>query len=375
MSVSLLVAISRRYGADPDYVLAGGGNTSWKDGDTLYVKGSGQPLANAVPESFVKMDRGLLARIWEKQYPETSAERESAVLADMMAARKAGEEQKRPSVETLLHDILPFAFVVHTHPALVNGLTCSRRGEEAMNELFGESAIWIPATNPGYVLSKTVKTALDAYHARHGRPAALIFLQNHGIFTGADSPEGIHSLYRSVMEKIAGRITRRPDFAGETTASGGETDALRPALAELAGSGGTGGAALFLRNNEIAALVTDRASFAPVASAFSPDHIVYAGSDPLFTAAKTAAALREDWRRHVEKTGRNPKIAAVQGRGVFGVGPTEHAAALALDLFRDAARVAVYAESFGGGRFMSREHIDFINNWEVERFRSSVSIK
>jgi rhamnose utilization protein RhaD (predicted bifunctional aldolase and dehydrogenase) len=394
MSLQTLAEISCWYGANPDYVLAGGGNTSFKDGETLYVKGSGMSLAEAVPEAFVKMNRKALAAIWEKQYPPSGAERESAVLADMMAARRPGEEQKRPSVETLLHDILPFAFVVHTHPALVNGLTCSVQGEKAMEEIFGDEALWIPSTNPGYILSRTVKTAMDAYRAKHGKNAAIIFLQNHGVFAGADGAEGVKKIYDAIMEKIALRIRRRPDFSGESReTSGAEKERLCGVLAELAG-----GSAVFLRNNEIAAFVKDRAAFAPVASAFTPDHIVYAGSDPLFVetplkegadalreashqeashqeAAFQETALLDAWKNHIAKTGKNPKIAAVQGLGIFGVGATGKAAALALELFRDAVRVAVYAESFGGPRFMIREQIDFINNWEAERFRSGVSAK
>ncbi|MDR0554600.1 MAG: class II aldolase/adducin family protein [Treponema sp.] len=370
MSIEALVEISRFYGTNPDYVLAGGGNTSWKDSDTLYVKGSGIALASVVPASFVKMDRNALARIWEKSYLKASDERESAVLADMMAARKAGEEQKRPSVEALLHDILPFAFVVHLHPALVNGLTCSQRGEAAMKEIFDHKAFWIPSTNPGYILAKQVKTAMEYYLAKYSKPTAIIFLQNHGVFAGAESVEGIKELYVEVMSKIGAMIRRKPDFAGEIRESGGAVVEITRTLAELAG-----GSAAFLCDHEIAALVKDRTSFAPVSSAFTPDHIVYAGSDPLFSEAKTETGLREAWKNHIQKTGRNPKIIAVQGLGVFGAAATEKAAGLALELFRDAVKVAVYAESFGGPRFMTRDQIEFINNWEVERFRSGVSTK
>ena len=35
-----LAAMSNKYGADPAYVLAGGGNTSYKSADRLWVKGS-----------------------------------------------------------------------------------------------------------------------------------------------------------------------------------------------------------------------------------------------------------------------------------------------------------------------------------------------
>ena len=373
MSIEALVEVSRYYGVNPDYVIAGGGNTSFKDNDTLYVKGSGQVLAEVVPDSFVRMDRKALAMIWEKAYPEDEAEREKAVLSDLMAARKSGEEEKRPSVETMLHDLLPFNFVVHLHPALVNGLTCSQQGEKAMAEIFGGEAVWIPPTNPGYVLSKKVKTALGNYQGSNGCSPRIIFLQNHGVFAGSDSVESIKKIYSDIMQRLEKRIKKYPEFSVEGEMSGERMNMLneiKPVLEEI-----SGGNAVFLCNREIAALVRDKTSFYPVSSALTPDHIVYAGSDPLFTAAGTTAILREDWKQHIDNTGRPPKIAAVRGLGVFGLGATEKAAALALELFRDTVKIAVFSESFGGVKFMSRDKIDFINNWEAERFRSKVSVK
>jgi rhamnose utilization protein RhaD (predicted bifunctional aldolase and dehydrogenase) len=370
MSIEALVEISRYYGGNPDYVLAGGGNTSWKDDNTLYVKASGFLLAEAAADSFVTLDRKVLALIWEKTYPESGEEREKAVLADLLAASKQGEEQNRPSVETLLHDIIPFAFVVHLHPALVNGLTCSQQGEQAVREIFGNDAVWIPSANPGYTLAVQVKNEVDAYYIKHHKPASIIFLQNHGVFVGADSVDGIKTTYGEIMSKIGARIKKQ--FSNEDPIM-----KIAKTLEEIAG------ASVILVDGHIAALVKDRASFAPVSSAFTPDHIVYAGSNPLFIeinsgvsdAALQEAALKKAWKDHVERTGRNPKIVAIQGMGVFGVAPTEKAALLALDLFRDAVKIAFYSESFGGPLFMAQDKIDFINNWEAERFRSNVSIK
>jgi rhamnose utilization protein RhaD (predicted bifunctional aldolase and dehydrogenase) len=378
-NLEALVEISRFYGANPEFVLAGGGNTSWKDKDTLYVKASGLSLAQALPDSFVKMDRRGLAKIWEKKYPQAGngdpfeRQRESEVLIDMLAARKPGEEQ-RPSVEALLHDLLPFAFVVHLHPALVNGLTCSQGGEAAMKDVFGADAIWIPQANPGYMLAKLVKTAMDEYKEKCGKAASVIFLQNHGVFVGADSIDGIKEQYGEIISKIGGKITRKPDFSGlaiePASVAAGLAGGMAQTLTKLSGA-----AVVFMSGGEIHALVENRASFEPVSSAFTPDHIVYAGSDPLFVQAQTDTGFSEAWNNHLEKTGRKPKIAAVQGLGVFGAAATEKAACLALDLFRDSVKVAAYSESFGGPRFMAQDKIDFINNWEAERFRSGVSTK
>ena len=385
MSLEALTEISRHYGSDSDYVIAGGGNTSYKDEDTLYVKGSGMALADMVPDAFVRIDRKALDSIWDKTYPAGNDEREREVLADLMAAKKPGEEHKRPSVETTLHGLLPFAFVVHLHPALVNGLSCSRQGEAAMREIFPQ-AIWVASINPGYILSLEVKKALEEYKRKNGRPAEIIFLQNHGVFVGAENTDKIKELYRDIMTRLKGKVKRQPDFGNESRelpgkAGGDKGGEIAETLAALARPGAANAAdaasghALFLSNNEISRLVENSDSFNPVSSAFTPDHIVYAGSDPLFTRAGTKAELEADWEGHLKRTGRPPKIVALQGLGVFGIGASERAALLALELFKDTVKVAVYSESFGGPLFMAQDKIDFINNWEVEAFRTRMAMK
>jgi rhamnose utilization protein RhaD (predicted bifunctional aldolase and dehydrogenase) len=371
MSLQELSGISRFYGGNPDYVIAGGGNTSFKDGRFLYIKGSGTSLADIKPEDFVKMDRNALAEIWDRHYPEDPDAREAAVLADMMAARCPGEEAKRPSVETLLHDILPYKYVVHTHPSMVNGLTCARQGEAAVRELFSGDAIWIPSTNPGYILSRAVRNAFEAFRAERGRDAEIIFLQNHGVFVGENSAEGIKAVYERIMAAIGAKLRRRPDLGGRCSEYG-TSGTFAGTLAALAGKSRPGPWFVrFGRNNEIANFVKDRASFGPVSSAFSPDHIVYAGSDPLFV--EDPAAAGDAWEAHLAKTGRVPKITALRGCGIFGLGGSEKTADTAVELFTDAVKVAVYAESFGGSLFMTEDKTDFINNWEVERYRSQVA--
>ncbi|MDR1440474.1 MAG: class II aldolase/adducin family protein, partial [Clostridiales bacterium] len=119
-----LAAMSNLYGRQARYVLAGGGNTSYKNESELYIKASGASLATVRPGDFVGLLRGGLDAIMAGEYERgDEARREAAVLADMMGARLAGSGGKRPSVETLLHNIFPERFVLHLHPALVNGLT------------------------------------------------------------------------------------------------------------------------------------------------------------------------------------------------------------------------------------------------------------
>jgi rhamnose utilization protein RhaD (predicted bifunctional aldolase and dehydrogenase) len=318
-----------------------------------------------------------LSAIWSASYPEDAAARESAVLADLMASRFAGEETKRPSVETLLHDILPYAYVVHTHPALVNGVTCSARGELLAKELFADDVLWIPSTNPGYILSGIVRDAYRAHTSRTGKHPSFILLQNHGIFVASNTVEGIEKIYERVMTSLSSRVIRKPDFrpvqltAGQSASSG---QAVR-LLERLAAKKPAASASVFFAlDSEIFRLVASRESFSAVASPFTPDHIVYAGSDFLFSEG--LATLEKEYESFVLEHHRIPKMAAVRGLGVFGIGSAdnEKSARLAVELFRDAVKVSVYTESFGGPKTMTAEQIDFINNWEVEQYRSKISV-
>ena len=94
--------------------------------------------------------------MWTKKYPDNSKEREAEVLEDLMNARTASSKTKRPSVETSLHDIFPQTYVVHLHPAIVNGITCGINGQKVTKELFPD-AIWIPEIEPGWTLAVKVK--------------------------------------------------------------------------------------------------------------------------------------------------------------------------------------------------------------------------
>ena len=370
MSLEKLAEISRFYGGNPEYVIAGGGNTSFKDDEFLYVKASGTSLAQSKPEDFVKMSRSKLALIWKKDYPPEPEAREADVLKDMMAGRCPGEENKRPSVETLLHDLLPFAYVVHLHPALVNGLSCSQEGQSAANKLFPD-ALWIPSINPGFILSQAVKKALDAKKGE-SQNQSVILLQNHGIFVAANTTEEIKKIYEQVMEVLGKKIKNSPDFSGEVD-SFGNSEALGKEILNLARRHKSGAEWFikFSRNRQIEAFTADEASFKPISSAFSPDHIVYYGSEALFI--NDTSKLETAFKAFLEKTSKVPQIIAVKSLGVFGLAISQRALGNALELFKDSQKIAVFSMSFGGPRFMDDDKIDFINNWEMERYRSKVS--
>lgn len=356
-----LAEMSNKYGSSAEYVLAGGGNTSFKNSENLFIKGSGTALATIKPEEFVKMDRSKLAEMWNKTYPADEKEREAAVLEDMMNARAYGEA-RRPSVETLLHDLFVQQYILHVHPALVNGLTCSVNGEKTMNELFPD-AVWVPACRPGYILAVECKAKIDAYiKANSGKQPNLLFLENHGVFFAADTTEELDILAEKVMSALRAQVKREPDFSS-VDFDADKAAALAPAIRTVFGEGELA-TAKFICNKELL-------DYDPFTKSFTPDHIVYCKARPLII--NDTADIAEEFAKFKADNGFKPKIVYVRGLGIFACGATVKEASTAGIVFMDAVKIAVYSESFGGCSTMTDDLINFIVNWEVESYRSKVS--
>ncbi len=366
VDLDTLVSISRRFGADPEWVLAGGGNTSYKEASRLHIKASGFALGTISSEGFCCMERAALDAIWDRSYPEGTEAREAAVLADLMAARSPGET-KRPSVETLMHGLFPQAYVVHTHPAMVNGMTCARQGEEAFRRLFGEEAIWVPFVDPGYVLALEVKRAVEAFRMAHGCGPQLMFMQNHGLLVAAEDAAGIERLSSMVVSRIGAELRRRP----RTEAVCVDIMSALALSAFLAILPAQPAHVRLRADAEIIMRAESARAFSPLVRPFSPDHIVYAGHE--FLHVEDPAMVLAAWMDFEERNGTAPRIIVIKGIGALSFGPTAASAETAMHLFEDACKVAAYSESFGGPRHMSQDQVDFIRNWEVEKYRSSLS--
>ncbi|MGO8694873.1 MAG: class II aldolase/adducin family protein [Rectinemataceae bacterium] len=364
--LDVLVDISRRFGSDPDWVLAGGGNTSFKDSDTLFVKASGFSLGQIGMDGFCAMDRRELDAIWERSYPEDREARETAVLQDLLAARQSGEH-RRPSVETLMHGFFPQAYVVHTHPALVNGLTCSRYGEAAFQRLFAADAIWVPFVDPGYVLAREVRKRVEAFRARTGAVPSVMLMQNHGLLVAGESRGEIEERSASVVSRIAAEVRRHPDLGAVSVDARGVAE-LVSHVASLAPAGS---GIRFRCDAQLLRFADSREAFEPLVSAFSPDHIVYAGHE--FLRLDSLSEIEGAWKDFLARNAAPPRIVLVRNLGAVSCAAAMQTAETAMELFVDACKIAVYSQSFGGARHMTRDQIDFIRNWEVERYRSQVN--
>lgn len=367
-----LIYISRFYGQDSRFVIAGGGNTSYKDKEKIWVKASGAALATITEDGFAVLDRSKLDLMSEKVYSSDSTEREEQVKNDLADATLT--KGKRPSVETSMHNVIDYPFVVHLHPTAVNGLMCAQNAESELKRLFGEKALYVEYTDPGYVLFKKVYDRIKEYRAVYGEEPQVIWLQNHGIFVAAPTVTEIQSIYSGILQKL--------EQAVSTPLPAGERDTCRcteeivPALRMMLS--GNGLKTLKVRKNELIKYFYDNPeNQKDITRPFTPDAIVYCKSNYIFLNDETPEKVLEEAGKIIpaftEKLGYQPKVLLIKGIGLVAVGDNARQCDIILDVFEDAMKVAFLSQSFGGAHPMTQEQIDFIDNWEVENYRRSVS--
>jgi len=346
-----IVELSHEFGKT-DYVRGGGGNTSFKNDQKLWVKPSGTTLATIKADQFVVLDRAKVRVLFDTPTPEDSAAREELVK-NVMAASVLPDVAGRPSVEAPLHESFTATYVVHTHPALVNGMTCAQQGVDACKRLFPD-ALWVNYIDPGYTLCMQVRKAMLEYENTNGKQPQILFLKNHGVFIAADTPDEIHSLYDRIMTALRAEYTKA-GIAMSLTIPTAETTATQKVTEAITDA--------FNKEMSIATSGPFRVAEGPI----SPDHIVYSKSFA-FTEELTNANLKQFEHNH----GYLPRVIA-SNNCIAGVGDSKNVAELALELAQDGALVTRLATAFGGIEYMTDQARLFIENWEVEAYRQKVS--
>ncbi|MBO7532717.1 MAG: class II aldolase/adducin family protein, partial [Victivallales bacterium] len=297
-----IAALSQKYGSDPSYVFLGGGNTSVKNETELYIKPSGVALATIKPEQFLCISREALNRLFTLEMPENVTAREAVakfILESSVRPLGAG----RPSVETPLHGVIDYTYVVHLHPALVNGMTCAKDGKKVCKRLFPD-ALWIEYTDPGCTLSFFVKKQLDAVKAKTGKQPKVFFLQNHGVFVSADTPKEIDALYKNIMDKLKAEYKKaKISITAPKIPAAADEDVFEnaPVFRQL------------LSNDEgVRPVVHCIGNALPYGGPLTPDHVVYAKS--FAYVGDGSAASVEAFKK---KYGYAPKVLCVKDKALF----------------------------------------------------------
>jgi rhamnose utilization protein RhaD (predicted bifunctional aldolase and dehydrogenase)/NAD(P)-dependent dehydrogenase (short-subunit alcohol dehydrogenase family) len=387
--IKQLVELSHHFGACAEFVIAGGGNTSIKTADRLYVKGSGTALATIEPDGFVEMEREPLVRLLEQDLGSDPSEREKLFKEAILAARVHPEKGQRPSVECVLHNMLPRRFVVHTHATAINTVTCCQEGERIARELLGDGILWIPYVNPGFTLARYLAGLLADYVRRTGRdcPPAVL-MQNHGLIVCGETPEEVLDHTGWLVERIESHLAARPDpepFGPVNRLAPEQArrliDTMGPILRALLAEGDYLKVVTFDDSEIVMSLAGgERGKSAALAGPLTPDQIVYCDSFPLWieplegeSPAALVSRLRTAIGQHREKTGSAPLVILVGGLGLFGVGDDFTQADTARLGYVDAIKVMAGAQRSGGIRTLPQRERQFIEQWEVEAYRRKVA--
>lgn len=203
--LDLRVYTSQLLGQDPSLVLHGGGNTSVKikvtnpfgeEEDILYVKGSGWDLATIQRPGFAPVKLDTLLKM---------AELDTLSDPDMVRYQRMAmidPAAPNPSVEAILHAIIPYTFVDHTHADAVVTISNTPDGATRIEALYGVNYLIIPYVMPGFILAKTIYE--QTKHLDWSTIEGII-LMNHGVFTFANTA-------KESYDKMIGTVTMAEDY-------------------------------------------------------------------------------------------------------------------------------------------------------------------
>jgi len=330
-----LIELSSRIGRDLDLVQAGGGNTSVKDGDTVWVKASGKWLAHAADdEMFVPAPLSDILRYLEQGRDYTVEQKTPSGAA------------LRPSVESAMHAVLPHRVVIHVHSVRTISWSVRTNPENALDaRLESLRWEWIPYIHPGWLLARSIQERLRS------RPDVLV-LGNHGLVVGADDCDSAESLLRDVEQ----RLDTKASAGSEPDASGLER------LAE--------GTEWRMPNNpEVHALGTNR-SFCDIASqgTMYPDHCVYLG--PAVAVLRDGESINDAVIRYRQRYDYEPAVLLVAGMGVLISNRLSLSGAqLLICLKRVVERIAPEE----GVHYLEDMDVARLMNWDAEKYRIAMS--
>jgi rhamnose utilization protein RhaD (predicted bifunctional aldolase and dehydrogenase)/NAD(P)-dependent dehydrogenase (short-subunit alcohol dehydrogenase family) len=385
--LQIRVYSSRLLGQQPDLVLHGGGNTSVKtteknifgeNEDILYVKGSGWDLGDIEVEGFAPVKLNVL------QHMAAFDELSDTDMVRMQRAAMTNPYAPNPSVEAVLHAIIPFKFVDHTHADAVVTITNSPDGEEKMKEIYGDRILLVPYVMPGFLLAKKVyemTTGLDwsLYDA--------MVLLNHGVFTFDDNAK---RSYQKMIDIVSSAESYLQAHAGQISNSDSHSKMALPvdlqALAKIRKqvSINRGTAVYALSDNSPEAV-----SFACLQELDSisgrgpltPDHIIRTKQLPMIIQHDNAAHISgvEDYaaayQGYFERNANElqvcldpaPRWAVWKYTGLVSFGVSIKEGGIILDISRHTIRAIQLAEKLGGWQVLPEKDLFDMEYWELEQ--------
>ena len=392
--LALRVYTSRLLGVNPNLVIHGGGNTSVKTTlkdimgepvDVICVKGSGWNLGDIEPEGLPAMHLDPLKRMISL---------DALSDEDMVNAQRTNLLDSRspnPSVETLLHAFLPHKFIDHTHANSILALSDQSSGDKLCFDIYGNRIGYVPYIMPGFALAKK---ANEVY--RQNPDITGLILHKHGVFTFANSAkEAYDNMINlcTLAEKHIKKYRKKPFIGIKLPKRAAKASDIAPILRGLIVDGSKPMLLDFRTSKKVRAYVdgTNLERYSQLGTV-TPDHVIRTKPLPLITPPPdahnidgfrngTTTALKRYIRRYHTYFRRNnkiaphkkieldplPRIVLVPGIGLFGLGNSAKAAAIAADLAE--TNIAVITDAEAMSHFQPISEYDFfdIEYWSLEQ--------
>ncbi|HVQ60922.1 MAG TPA: bifunctional aldolase/short-chain dehydrogenase [Burkholderiales bacterium] len=378
--LALRVYTSRLLGRDKSLVLHGGGNTSVKireknlfgdDETILYVKGSGWDLETIEPQGFspVRLAHVLqLAELPSLSDPE---------MVNQLVTHMLKASAPAPSIETILHGLMPQKFVDHTHADAVLSVTNTRDGEQRIREIYGKRCIVIPYLIPGFDLAQFCAKEFK----RQGNAATVgMVLLNHGIFSFGESARESYermielvTLAENYLESKRAWAVAPKDFAPGTVDANAQA-ALRRKLSDTAGSPlilktVTNERTLGLAQHPRVATITQQGPA-------TPDHVIRTKRTPMLgtDVGRYVSEYQRYFGEHSPKAKEPktmldpaPRVVLDPGFGLAAAGRTAKDAAIVDEIYDHTIDVILRAEALGGFQALPAKDIFDVEYWDLEQ--------
>lgn len=380
--LGLRVYTSRLLGSDPDLVLHGGGNTSLKEPrldvfgdaiDTLYVKGSGWDLKTIEAAGFPPVDRAQLLRLGE-----LDSLSDTQMMSELRRAL-LDPTAPTPSVEAILHALIPLRYVDHTHTDAVVTLSNSRGGRERLEAIFGDEVLILPYVMPGFVLAKQVAEATR--RADWSRLRGIVLL-NHGLFTFADDAKSSYGAMIELVTRAEEEVARcRGSKAANNAEQRVDVDplalaALRSDAARLLG------APLLLSVSEASEAIEfacrDDAALLIASGPLTPDHTIHTkpfgacfGDDPRAGLEAFVGEYQHYFATHAgpehSQLDPVPRFGVWKQRGVVHLAQSVKKLGVVEDIVAHTLSAMMLGERLGGWQPLARRELFDVEYWELEQ--------
>ena len=324
-----------KIGTDKLLVQGAGGNVSWKEADMMWIKASGSWLADALEKNiFVPVDLAHLQKAIAKKSLDITP-----VVTD-------GYEM-RPSIETILHALMPQDIVVHVHAVEALSYLVREDYIKDFKSKIPSEVTWVNVeyARPGEELAQAVYDALQ-----NAPRADVVFLQNHGIIVGASSIEEVEEILAKVLSNL--------------TMSHVEPELIERDIAPIAVNGSVIYAPI--QNIKLQQLALNTRLFRQLAEnwAMYPDHVVFLGEEPF-----TYDNVEEIY--HLEETQQPlPQLIFIKDVGVFTKDEVTPAIMEQLDCFYE---VLTRQNEDYKVNTLTFQQIGHLLNWEAEEYRKKIA--